>query len=110
MILENEFLKITFTPYGASIMSIVVKKLNREIVYGYLNEEEYKENKDYFGCVVGRSTGRIRNGVIYDNDEKYELTKNFENKHTLHGGFGLHNKEFSYEIKEKIIFLDIHLI
>ena len=72
-------------------------------------KKSYK-NKDYFGCVVGRSTGRIRNGVIYDNDEN-ELTKNFENKHTLHGGFGLHNKEFSYEIKEKkLFFLDIHLI
>lgn len=108
MILENDYLKITFTSYGASIRSIIVKELNREIVYGYLNESSYQDNKDYFGCVVGRSAGRIRNGVIYDNDTKYELTKNFQNKHTLHGGYGLHNKKFSYELGEnKIIFSTI---
>ena len=107
MILENKHLKVTFTPYGASIQSIVYKALNREVVYGYKNEEDYKINNDYLGCIVGRCAGRIRDGVIYD-DKAYPLTKNFNQSHTLHGGSGLHNKVFNYEIKGDTITFKRH--
>ena len=39
--------------------------------------------------VSGRPTGRIRNGVIYDNDEKYELTATLKTS-THYSVFGLH--------------------
>jgi aldose 1-epimerase len=103
MILENKHLKIKFTPYGASIQSLTIKKLNREVIYGYLNDEDYKINKDYMGCIVGRSAGRIRNAIIYDNDKEYLITKNFEQKHNLHGGKGLHNKKFLYKKEDSKI-------
>lgn len=105
MILENEHLKITFTAYGASIQSLIVKSLNREVVYGYFNQDDYKTNEEYMGCIVGRNAGRIRNGVIFDQNQTYSLTKNFNNKHTLHGGSGLHNKYFSCEKDDnKLVF------
>lgn len=109
MILENNYLKVTFTPYGASIRSIVVKKVNREVVYGYFDEDKYKTNNEYLGCIVGRNAGRIRNGVIFDREGKlYSLPKNHNNQHTLHGGFGLHNKKFAFEKKENTIIFSYH--
>lgn len=107
MILENRHLKVTFTPYGASIQSIIIKALNREVVYGYLNELDYQTNNDYLGCIVGRSAGRIRNATLY-HQQTYVLTKNFNNHHTLHGGGGLHNKYFDYEIKDNSIIFKRH--
>lgn len=109
MILENDHLKVTFTPYGASIRSVVIKEINREVVYGYFDEKKYQTNNEYLGCIVGRNAGRIRNGVIQDCEGNlYSLPKNHNNQHTLHGGSGLHNKKFTFEKEENTFIFSYH--
>jgi|SRR5690554_3527180 len=105
IILENDFLKITFNKYGASITSLLVKKVNRDVVYSYKDDLNYKNNFMFLGCMIGRSSGRIENAIIEIDKNKYQLEKNFLNKHNLHGGKGIHNLLFSYKISnDEVLF------
>lgn len=105
--LENEKLKIVISKYGASITRFILKeKNNLNIIASYKNESSYKENQDYFGCIVGRAAGRIRNASLNYKDDNYILTKNFLDKHCLHGGVGFSKKEFvCKKINNKVICL-----
>lgn len=105
ILLENDFLKVQFNKYGASITSLIVKKVNRDVIYSYKEESNYKNNFMYLGCMIGRSSGRIEDGILKIQNVKYQLEKNFLNKHNLHGGKGIHNLSFDYEIKkDRVIF------
>lgn len=97
-ILKNEYLEARFINYGASIISLVDLKTKREMVLSYDKKEMYIVNPNYFGCVVGRNAGRIEQGLIIVNDRKYQLTRNFLDKHQLHSGFnGFQTKYFQEE-------------
>jgi aldose 1-epimerase len=70
------------------------------IVAGFTNLQQYKENPDYFGCVVGRFTNRIANGKFQLNGTHYQLTVNNGNNH-LHGGWIGFNKK-RWQVQELI--------
>lgn len=109
IILENDFLKVKFNQYGASITSLFVKKVKRDVIYGYKDKTKYKNNELYFGCIVGRSSGRIENAEIDIDNKTYQLTNNYLNKHNLHGGSGISNKKFNYVIEDKKVIFNIKL-
>jgi len=79
--------------YGATITSLIVpdkygKKDN--IVCGFDKfesyfQEEYIKNAPYFGCIVGRYTGRIKNANFEINGVRYNLNANDGPNH-IHGG------------------------
>ncbi|MFA7273805.1 MAG: aldose epimerase family protein [Crocinitomicaceae bacterium] len=81
--------------YGATIRSLKLilssgKKV--DVVLGFDHLEFYEhafqlKNPPYFGCIVGRHVGRVRNAQFPLNGQIIELTKNLNNHH-LHGGFG----------------------
>ena len=81
--LENEFLKVELLNLGAIIRKIEFK--DRNVVLGYEDIEKYRENPAYLGAIIGRTAGRIKNGILKLDDTKYQLNKN-NNGNTLHGG------------------------
>ena len=86
--LENEFLKVEFLNLGAIIKKIELKNKNgdvKNVVLGYENIEKYRENPAYLGAIIGRTAGRIKDGILKIDDIKYQLDKN-NNGNTLHGG------------------------
>ena len=86
--LENKFLKVEFLNLGAIIKKIELKDKNgdiKNIVLGYEDVEKYRENPTYFGAIIGRTAGRIKNGDLNLTDVIYKLDIN-NNGNTLHGG------------------------
>ena len=86
--LENNFLKIEILNLGACIKKIELKYKNnipRNIVLGYDNLEEYIENPAYLGAIIGRTAGRIKNGILNIDGKEYNLSIN-NSTNTLHGG------------------------
>ena len=81
--LENKFLKVEFLNLGAIIKKIEFKDKN--VVLGYEDIEKYRENPAYLGAVIGRTAGRIKDGLLKLDDTEYQLDKN-NNGNTLHGG------------------------
>ena len=79
--LENNFLKIEILNLGACIKKIELK----DIVLGYDNLEEYIENPAYLGAIIGRTAGRIKNGILNIDGKEYNLSIN-NSTNTLHGG------------------------
>ena len=92
--LENDRgMVVKITNYGGIVTSIVVpdKHGNRaEVVCGFDSlegyfSEEYKANSPYFGCIVGRYAGRIKDGKFVIDGNEYQLATNDGPNH-LHGG------------------------
>ena len=86
--LENKFLKVELLNLGAIIKKIEIKDKNgdmRNIILGYEDVEKYRENPAYFGAVIGRTAGRIKNGDLNLSDGIYKLNINNDGN-TLHGG------------------------
>lgn len=86
--LENNFLKIEILNLGACIKKIELKDKNnipRNIVLGYDNLEEYIENPAYLGAIIGRTAGRIKNGILNIDGKEYNLSIN-NSTNILHGG------------------------
>lgn len=109
LVVNNErHLEITFACFGASVYSI--KYRNKIITYHPDDKDVFLNSTKYFGKTLGRTCGRIKDGLIKIKDKTYQLDKN-EKNNTLHGGFAsLSFKDFKYEVTEnaneiKVIFI-----
>ncbi|MEO7487218.1 MAG: aldose epimerase family protein [Ferruginibacter sp.] len=92
---SNDSLKVTFTNYGCTIISILAPDKNsdkKNIVSGFTRPEDYLNPHPYFGCVVGRYANRIAFGKFKLNDKEYQLPVNNASNH-LHGGIAGFNKK-----------------
>lgn len=92
--------KVTFSNYGASIVSWKVDDNN--IVLGNAVEADqfYPSHPFFFGAAVGRYAGRIENGQFTLNDTQYCVEQN-DTPHHLHGGSeGLWQHLFEYDVHE----------
>ena len=86
--LENKFLKVEFLNLGTIIKKIELKDKNgniKNVVLGYEDIEKYRENPAYLGAIIGRTAGRIKDGILKLDGTEYQLDKN-NNGNTLHGG------------------------
>ncbi|MHB9299304.1 aldose epimerase family protein [Fusobacterium polymorphum] len=86
--LENKFLKVELLNLGAIIKKIELKDKNgniKNVVLGYEDIEKYRENPAYLGAIIGRTAGRIKDGILELDGTEYRLDKN-NNGNTLHGG------------------------
>ncbi len=91
-------MKISFTNYGANIVSIIVpdsKGNFADVNLGFDNLAGYEENPPGFGSFIGRHANRIGDAKFELNGKVYELDKN-DGENNLHGGFVGYNK-FMYE-------------
>src|SRR5699024_8138890 len=93
-ILENKNgMQVHILNYGGIITKIMVPDKNgrfENIVLGFQDYWNYKENPDYFGAIIGPIAGRIEQGCFELDGETYKLEKNEGTNH-LHGGLnGFH--------------------
>ena len=75
--------------YGATMTSLVTPDRDgnlADIVLGYDDISGYENDPIFSGCIVGRFANRISNASFELEGKKYELAKNFQGGHHLHGG------------------------
>jgi len=99
--LENEWMKVELTNYGATIVSIFTPGKNgkpENIVAGFDNLGSYLQDHPYFGCMVGRYANRIAGGSFSIDGVTYQLAVNNGTNH-LHGGLeGFNRKVWKAEL------------
>jgi aldose 1-epimerase len=91
-------MKVSFTDYGANIVSIIVPDAKgnfADVNLGFETLAGYEENGAGFGSFIGRHANRIGGAKFELNGKVYELDKN-DGENNLHGGFTGYNK-FLYE-------------
>ncbi len=92
--LENDNgMTVKITNYGGTVTSIVIPDAKGgrggvvcgfDTLDGYFSDA-YRENSPYFGCLVGRYAGRIKDGKFTLDGKEYKLATNDGANH-LHGG------------------------
>ncbi|AGK53964.1 aldose epimerase family protein [Bacillus sp. 1NLA3E] len=97
-------MEFTCIDYGCTITKIVVPDKNgikENVVLGFDTIEEYLNFSAYFGSVIGRISGRIKNAVFTLNGETFKLAEN-DNGNNLHGGpHGFNQVIWNSSIEEK---------
>ncbi len=91
-------MQVQITNYGARIVSILVPDKTGALIdvnIGHSSIQQYLSEKDnYYGTVVGRVCGRIRDARFTIDEQTYELTPN-NGANFLHGGEnGFHTQVF----------------
>lgn len=87
---------ISFTNFGARVVNWVVD--GKKIVWGFDSCQEYLEKDTYPGATIGRTAGRIKDGIVDINGQKIQLNQN-EFPQTLHGGEdSFETKMWAYEV------------
>jgi len=102
--LENSNgIKVSFLTYGGIITSLEVPDNKGEfsnIVLAHNDYKDYLENPGYFGSLIGRTAGRIKDGSFMLNGENYLLERNY-GENSGHGGkAGFDKRLYDYEIFE----------
>lgn len=98
---NNNGFEVSCMNYGCIITEILVPdrfgKIEN-IVLGFGSLEEYEENPNFLGAVVGRFAGRIGRGTFHLGEHVYKVTINENNNH-LHGG----RKGFSHVVWDSTV-------
>lgn len=80
---------VSILNYGGIISEILVPDKNgvlENVVVGYNNILDYEENSPHFGCITGRTAGRMKAATFSIGENTYVLGQN-DGKNNLHGGF-----------------------
>lgn len=81
-------MRVSVLDFGGIITEISVPDRENKlenIVLTYKDYGEYKNNPNYFGAIIGRVAGRIKNASFALNEQEYIVEKN-NGAHHLHGG------------------------
>lgn len=101
--MKNDELQIRVTNLVCHILSIFAKDRDgkqEDVVLGFEEIEDCKEDGTYMGAIVGRVANRIKGASFELNGKTYKLAVNNGPNH-LHGGeIGFDQKIFCYEIIE----------
>ena len=88
--LENRHgIRVVVSDLGAVIREIHIPDrhgVDRDIVVGYRDEEEYLTNRHHFGSTVGRYANRIANGSFCLDGKRHDLPVNTTYGACLHSG------------------------
>ncbi len=100
---ENGF-EVEVLNLGGIITKVITPDKNgklENIVVGYKDIESYITNPSYLGAIIGRTSGRICEGVISIEGNEYNLAKNYD-PHQGHGGnIGFDKKIWDVEAVEE---------
>ncbi|RYY62999.1 MAG: galactose-1-epimerase, partial [Chitinophagaceae bacterium] len=86
--LSNGTVQAAVTNYGARLVALFVPDRDgalRDVVLGFDNVDQYVEDGDYHGAIVGRYANRIARGRFSLDGKEYTLAINNAPNH-LHGG------------------------
>ncbi len=70
--------------YGAILRDLRIE--GRSVVLGLNSVEDYERHSPLFGAIVGRFANRVRHGKITLNGTDFQLSRNSDGRHHLHGG------------------------
>lgn len=88
-------LKAEILTYGGIVRSLVYKGV--DVVLGYDTLEEYVEDANCFGAIIGRNSNRLEDAQFELNGKVYKLYPNDE-RNNLHGGVeGYHKRIWGAE-------------
>jgi aldose 1-epimerase len=97
-------MELTCIDYGCIITEINVPDSQgnlENVVLGFDTLQEYIDHSPYFGCVIGRNAGRMKNASFEIDGECYNLSKN-DGENNLHGGpNGFHNVIWDSTVENK---------
>lgn len=91
---------VSFLNLGGIITRILVPDNEgnvENVVLSYSNYEEYLTNPGYFGAIIGRTAGRIKDAQFELNGTVYNLSKNYGDNHGHGGVEGFSKKLFKFE-------------
>ena len=84
--------------YGAIVTRLIYN--NTDVVLGFDNFDDYMDNPDYMGAIIGRNANVIENSEITINSKTYKLFPN-DKSNNLHGGMeGFNKKIWNTEIMD----------
>lgn len=101
---NREGMIVKLLNYGAAILEILVPDKDGQcenIVLTHEYMEDYIKNPSYFGVTVGRTSGRIAQGMFTLDGERYFLEKNFGIHHGHGGRRGFSHRLWDYFIEEE---------
>ncbi|MFB4213730.1 aldose epimerase family protein [Shouchella sp. JSM 1781072] len=102
--LENDHgMRFRFLNFGGIVIEIVVpdkEGIRENVVLGLEDVEEYKENKAYFGALIGPVAGRVKGATFQKGRDVYRFQAN-DGEHLLHSGSeGFHKQLFDVTLFE----------
>jgi aldose 1-epimerase len=80
---------VEISDYGATLIRVKTPDRDgnvEDINFGQDSPELYKKHGAYLGAMVGRVANRIRGGQFSLEGVEYQVVKNLDGKHHLHGG------------------------
>ncbi|XP_075241258.1 galactose mutarotase-like isoform X1 [Convolutriloba macropyga] len=85
--LTSEQLQVSLISFGASITNfIMLTKNNLDVCPSYPTIDGYLDNPFKMGASVGRVINRLRGGQFSIDGKTFDVDKNFNNTHCIHGG------------------------
>ena len=90
--LENADTKVTFTDYGAAIVSFEV--FGKDVIGGFDTLSDYLTDDSHQGATIGRVANRVGGAKFTMDGKEYHITEN-DNGNCLHGGVGFDFKIWS---------------
>lgn len=96
-------MEVSFLTLGGIITRVIVPDIEGNfdnVVLAHHDYADYEKNKGYFGGIIGRTAGRIKDAKFTLNGVKYPLAKNY-GENSGHGGFeGFDKKLFAFQTSE----------
>ena len=83
--LKNADTEVTFTDYGAAIVSLTV--FGKDVVGGFDTLSDYLTDDSHQGATIGRVANRVADARFTMDGKEYRITEN-DNGNCLHGGVG----------------------
>lgn len=100
--LENRAgMKVTALDFGCIITGIHVPDRHgdyKNVVLAYENPDDYLDNPAYFGALIGRTAGRIKDGTFTLSGEKFNLALNYGTNSGQGGREGFDKKIYSFAV------------
>lgn len=98
-------MSVSLSNFGALIIDIKAPDCDgncENVALGYKTFEEYKENRAFYGAVVGPNANRIENAEFTIDGVTYKLDKNYgEHNLNSHREMGVHKRVWGYEEREQ---------
>lgn len=103
--LDNGRIRAAITDFGGIITRLIVPDPDgrpADVVLGFDRLEEYFPGHLYFGALIGRCANRIDQGAFEINGHRYQLDRNENGRHHLHGGVsGFHRRLWDSRVEER---------
>lgn len=104
--LENPFMRVEVSNFGARLVRIYLKDLARNVILGYKNLDDYITDPNCLGATIGPNSNRIEAGKFTLDGKTYQWDKNNGPNNIHSGAFGLDKVYWDLEREEenKLVF------